>query len=109
MRIMTECPTLRRLTPLLSSVSSRTARDALTEVVSGLAQNARLRKQAVQLLSLAAELDTWDPQRIQEPDHVRRHEAYGKLIEVEFANSMRRMQLRVFRSMNQQPLSKWIC
>ena len=78
----------RRLTPLISSVTSRTARDALTEVVGGLAQNARLRKQAVLLLSLAAELDTWDPQRIQEPDHVRRHEAYGKLIEVPFVNAI---------------------
>lgn len=73
---------LRRLTPLMSSVTSRTARDALVEVVSGLAHNSKLHKQTTMLLSLAAELDTWDPQRTQEPDHGRRHDAYGKLNEV---------------------------
>lgn len=74
-----------KIVRLFSSLKSRTSREAIASIISSTSKATRIEGASFcHYLDLLIELESWDAQRINEPDSTRRHMAFVSLLQVSF-------------------------
>ncbi|KAI6183438.1 Small subunit processome component 20-like protein [Aphelenchoides bicaudatus] len=69
----------QRVSPFLSKFQSRKTRNALLQLLKSIQANSRTPSQLKDHIECLQQLEAWDPKKIEEPDHERRHETMAKL------------------------------
>ncbi|KAI6179072.1 Small subunit processome component 20-like protein [Aphelenchoides besseyi] len=69
-----------RVIPLLSTLRSRRTRTSLVQLLGQLRKNSNFRSDLNAHVERLEELESWDKQRINEPDYEKRHEVLAELL-----------------------------